>query len=55
MADAETRERIVKRRWAEPGSGHDQIVRWSKILLPGAVGVLIYACFRDRLRELVDG
>lgn len=41
MADAETRERIVKRRWAEPGSGHDQIVRWSKILLPGAVGVLI--------------
>ena len=41
MADARTRERIVKQRWAEPGSGHDRIVRWTKILLPSAVGVLI--------------
>src|SRR5438270_10391051 len=41
MADADTRERIVKQRWAEPGSGHDRIVRWTKILLPSAVGVLI--------------
>lgn len=41
MADADTRERIVKQRWAEPGSGHDRIIRWSKILLPGAVGILI--------------
>ena len=30
-----------KQRWAEPGSGHDQIVRWSKIVLPSAVGVLL--------------
>ncbi|HEY7004848.1 MAG TPA: LPS export ABC transporter periplasmic protein LptC [Sphingomicrobium sp.] len=28
-------------RWAIPGSAHDQIVRWSKIGLPAAVGVLI--------------
>ncbi|MFL6727613.1 MAG: LPS export ABC transporter periplasmic protein LptC [Sphingomicrobium sp.] len=41
MADADTRERIVKQRWAEPGSGHDRIVRWTKILLPSAVGVLV--------------
>jgi len=36
MADAG-----AKQRWAEPGSGHDQIVRWSKIVLPSAVGVLL--------------
>jgi lipopolysaccharide export system protein LptC len=41
MAKASTRERIVKQRWAEPGSGHDRIVRWTKIALPSAVGVLI--------------
>jgi lipopolysaccharide export system protein LptC len=41
MAEAGTRERIVKQRWAEPGSGHDALVRWTKILLPSAVGVLI--------------
>ena len=41
MAEASTRERIVKQRWAEPGSGHDRIVRWTKIALPSAVGVLI--------------
>jgi lipopolysaccharide export system protein LptC len=41
MAEASTRERIVKQRWAEPGSGHDKIVRWTKIALPSTVGVLI--------------
>ena len=30
-----------KPRWAEPGSGHDRIVRWTKIALPSAVGILI--------------
>jgi lipopolysaccharide export system protein LptC len=30
-----------KPRWAEPGSGHDKIVRWTKIALPSAVGILI--------------
>ena len=41
MSEAATRERIVKQRWAEPGSAHDRLVRWSKIALPSAVGVLI--------------
>src|SRR3982750_3557157 len=41
MSEAATREREVKQRWAEPGSGHDRIVRLTKIGLPSAVGVLI--------------
>ena len=41
MSEAAIRGRVVKQRWAEPGSAHDRIVRWSKILLPSAVGVLI--------------
>lgn len=34
-------ETVAKRRWAEPGSTHDKLVRWSKIVLPMAVGVLV--------------
>jgi lipopolysaccharide export system protein LptC len=30
-----------KTRWALPGSAHDRLVRWSKILLPAGVGILI--------------
>jgi lipopolysaccharide export system protein LptC len=41
MSEAASRERDVKQRWAVPGSAHDRLVRWSKILLPGAVGILI--------------
>jgi lipopolysaccharide export system protein LptC len=41
MADTASRQRIVKHRWAEPGSGHDRLVRWTKVALPSAVGVLI--------------
>jgi lipopolysaccharide export system protein LptC len=41
MSEAATRERVVKQRWAEPGSAHDRLVRWFKIGLPSAVGVLI--------------
>ena len=41
MAEATTSDRVVKQRWAEPGSGHDRIVRWAKILLPSAVGILV--------------
>jgi len=37
MAEA----RLKQQRWAEPGSGHDRLVRWTKILLPSAVGVLL--------------
>jgi lipopolysaccharide export system protein LptC len=41
MAETSARQRIVKQRWAEPGSGHDRIVRWTKIALPSIVGVFI--------------
>jgi lipopolysaccharide export system protein LptC len=41
MDEAPSSKRVVKQRWAEPGSGHDRIVRWSKIALPSAVGVLV--------------
>jgi lipopolysaccharide export system protein LptC len=41
MANTGAQGRIVKQRWAEPGSGHDRIVRWTKIALPSAVGILI--------------
>ena len=41
MADASIRGRAGKRRWAEPGSAHDWLVKWTKVLLPSAVGVLI--------------
>jgi len=41
MAKAAASERVVKQRWAEPGSGHDRIVRLAKIVLPSAVGILL--------------
>ena len=41
MSDAALRQRIGKQRWAVPGSAHDKLVRWSKVVLPSAVGVLI--------------
>ncbi|WP_028968727.1 LPS export ABC transporter periplasmic protein LptC [Sphingomonas sp. URHD0057] len=41
MSDAATKGREVKQRWAIPGSAHDRIVRFTKIALPSAVGVLI--------------
>ena len=40
MPDTAFRMRLGN-RWAIPGSAHDQLVRWSKILLPMAVGILI--------------
>ncbi|MFL6751934.1 MAG: LPS export ABC transporter periplasmic protein LptC [Sphingomicrobium sp.] len=41
MSDAAARERAGKQRWAVPGSAHDTLVRWSKVALPAAVGVLV--------------
>jgi lipopolysaccharide export system protein LptC len=38
--DAE-RDRQAKQTWATPGSAHDRLIRWSKVLLPSAVGVLV--------------
>src|SRR6476619_1521481 len=40
MAEATARRQRGK-RWATPGSAHDRLVRWTKIVLPAAVGVLI--------------
>ena len=41
MAATKARKRGWNIRWAEPGSAHDRLVRWSKIALPSAVGALI--------------
>jgi len=41
MADASRPQRAGKQRWAEPGSLHDWLVKWTKVILPSAVGVLI--------------
>ena len=41
MADRAAEDRVVKQRWAEPGSAHDWVVRWLKILLPAGAGVLL--------------
>ena len=41
MAQGATRQRAANQRWAEPGSAHDRLIKWTKIALPSAVGVLI--------------
>jgi lipopolysaccharide export system protein LptC len=41
MAETAAKQRVSKQRWAEPGSTHDWLVRWTKVILPSAVGVLI--------------
>jgi lipopolysaccharide export system protein LptC len=38
---AESLSSRQKQVWAVPGSAHDRLVRWSKIVLPSGVGVLI--------------
>jgi len=41
MSEAATREREVRQHWAQPGSQHDRVIRFAKIGLPIAVGVLV--------------
>jgi lipopolysaccharide export system protein LptC len=41
MSQAATRQRAANQRWAVPGSRHDKLVRFAKVALPSAVGVLI--------------
>ena len=41
MSEAATREREFRQHWAVPGSRHDSLVRFAKVALPSAVGVLI--------------
>lgn len=41
MSELASQERATKQRWAVPGSSHDRIVRFAKVALPSAVGVVI--------------
>lgn len=41
MSEAATRERAVRQHWAIPGSQHDRLIRFARIALPSAVGVLV--------------
>ncbi|NUT01126.1 MAG: LPS export ABC transporter periplasmic protein LptC [Sphingomonas sp.] len=41
MSELANQERATKQRWAIPGSSHDKIIRFAKIALPSAVGVVI--------------
>ena len=41
MSEAATRERAIRRHWAEPGSRHDRVVRLLKVALPMTVGVIV--------------
>ena len=41
MASGATRQRAANQRWAQPGSAHDRLIKWTKILLPAAAGVLL--------------
>ena len=41
MSEAASSERAFKQNWAVPGSRHDRLIRFAKIALPSAVGVLI--------------
>jgi lipopolysaccharide export system protein LptC len=41
MPDGPSRQRAANQRWAEPGSAHDRLIKWVKIALPMAAGVLL--------------
>jgi lipopolysaccharide export system protein LptC len=41
MGEAASRDRAVRQRWAVPGSFHDRVIKFAKVALPSAVGVLI--------------
>jgi lipopolysaccharide export system protein LptC len=41
MASDANRQRAVDRRWAQPGSAHDRLIKWAKIALPIAAGLLL--------------
>lgn len=42
MSEAAVESRAIKRRWAEPGSRHDHVIRVTKFLLP-ALGLALLA------------
>lgn len=41
MSEAADRGREARQHWAVPGSQHDRVIRFAKVGLPAAVGVLI--------------
>jgi lipopolysaccharide export system protein LptC len=41
MTAEAARERQIKQTWATPGSAHDRLIRWSKVVLPSAVGAVV--------------
>ena len=41
MSELANQERATKQRWAVPGGAHDRLVRFAKVALPSAVGVVI--------------
>jgi lipopolysaccharide export system protein LptC len=41
MSELANQERAEKQRWAVPGGTHDRLIRFAKIALPSAVGVVI--------------
>lgn len=52
MSDAAIRTRAARRRWAEPGSRHDQVVKLAKIALPLAgAGLLAFLAVSPFERE----
>src|SRR5438309_3859483 len=54
MSEAAIRGRAVKQRWAVPGSAHDRLVRWTKVVLASAVGMLIAVLAIAPLRKKDD-
>jgi lipopolysaccharide export system protein LptC len=41
MPDGSAGQRAINRRWAQPGSAHDRLIKWTKIGLPMGAGVLL--------------
>jgi len=41
MGNGASRQRAANQRWAQPGSAHDRLVKWTKIVLPSAAGALL--------------
>ena len=41
MSELAERERLFKRGWAAPGGAHDHLIRFLKIALPAAIGVVL--------------
>lgn len=54
MSEAAIRERQVKRHWAVPGSAHDTVIRFAKIGLPAAAGILLAFLVTSPLRDRGD-